>query len=222
MYFVPSYCHFAFPSIFSNRSSTLANPTCLTCHLGSTCTWATGIPSKVGITKHVVICACHHPLTPHKDFSTLLIQCQGPSHPHQLLLPLNPLGPATALKGEVKKRSFFSSLAPGPSPPSLAWPSTRVVSIDLPSGDQLHSRLHLPPSFDAGQQTPLLLHFPSAVREEVRTLQHVHQFIWMGFVFLDRGRLHASKENDGRLENGRNRLKVEVPPGSEFVSDSRW
>ena len=158
----------------------------------------------------------------YKDFSTLLIQCQGPSHPHQLLLPLNPLGPATALKGEVKKRSFFSSLAPGPSPPSLAWPSTRVVSIDLPSGDQLHSRLHLPPSFDAGQQTPLLLHFPSAVREEVRTLQHVHQFIWMGFVFLDRGRLHASKENDGRLENGRNRLKVEVPPGSEFVSDSRW
>ena len=172
--------------------------------------------------QHVVMCACHHPLTPHKDFSTLLIQCQGPSHPHQLLLPLNPLGPATALKGEVKKRSFFSSLAPGPSPPSLAWPSTRVVSIDLPSGDQLHSRLHLPPSFDAGQQTPLLLHFPSAVREEVRTLQHVHQFIWMGFVFLDRGRLHASKENDGRLENGRNRLKVEVPPGSEFVSDSRW
>ena len=158
----------------------------------------------------------------YKDFSTLLIQCQGPSHPHQLLLPLNPLGPATALKGEVKKRSFFSSLAPGPSPPSLAWPTTRVVSIDLPSGDQLHSRLHLPPSFDAGQQTPLLLHFPSAVREEVRTLQHVHQFIWMGFVFLDRGRLHASKENDGRLENGRNRLKVEVPPGSEFVSDSRW
>ena len=156
----------------------------------------------------------------YKDFSTLLIQCQGPSHPHQLLLPLNPLGPATALKGEVKKRSFFSSLAPGPSPPSLAWPSTRVVSIDLPSGDQLHSRLHLPPSFDAGQQTPLLLHFPSAVREEVRTLQHVHQFIWMGFVFLDRGRLHASKENDGRLENGRNRLKVEVPPGSEFVSDA--
>ena len=156
----------------------------------------------------------------YKDFSTLLIQCQGPSHPHQLLLPLNPLGPATALKGEVKKRSFFSSLAPGPSPPSLAWPTTRVVSIDLPSGDQLHSRLHLPPSFDAGQQTPLLLHFPSAVREEVRTLQHVHQFIWMGFVFLDRGRLHASKENDGRLENGRNRLKVEVPPGSEFVSDA--
>ena len=42
----------------------------------------------------------------------------------------------------------------------------------------------------------------------------------MGFVFLDRVRLDASKENNGRLENGRNRLKVEVPPGSEFVSDA--
>ena len=38
---------FGICSISSNRSSMLADPTCLTCHLGATCTWVTGLPSKV-------------------------------------------------------------------------------------------------------------------------------------------------------------------------------
>jgi len=125
--------------ISSNRNSMLANPTCLTCHLGSTCTWASGLPSK--------------------DFSRLLIQCKGPSPPHQLLLPLNPPGAATSLKG--------------PSPTPLAWPSTTVVSMDLPSGDQLHARLHLPPHLleDDGRRAaaPLLLHFPPSIGQQVVT-----------------------------------------------------
>ena len=41
--------NFTLFSISSNRSSMLASPTCLTCHLSSTCTWASALPSKVVI-----------------------------------------------------------------------------------------------------------------------------------------------------------------------------
>ena len=44
---IPVFLAFGICSISSNRSSMLATPSCLTCHLASTCTWASGLPSKV-------------------------------------------------------------------------------------------------------------------------------------------------------------------------------
>ena len=107
-----------------------------------------------------------------KDFSRLLIQCKGPSPPHQLLLPLNPPGAATSLKGGISRKVPSNNpLTSGPSPTPLAWPSTTVVSMDLPSGDQLHARLHLPPHLleDDGRRAaaPLLLHFPPSIGQQV-------------------------------------------------------
>ena len=50
-----------------------------------------------------------------------------------------------------------------------------MVSIDLPSGDQLHALLHLPPRLvdDEGRRAaaPLILHFPSALGQQVQHTQ---------------------------------------------------
>ena len=39
--------HRVFFSTSTNRSSAMSKPTCLTCHLSTTCSWATALPSKV-------------------------------------------------------------------------------------------------------------------------------------------------------------------------------
>ena len=106
---------------------------------------------------NILIVACCHSMTflNVKDFSNILIFCEGPSPPHQLILPLHPPGQAVLLKGDFCKmhQGFFHlNLSSGESPLFLAWPTTRVVSVTLPSDSSTSSSIILPRQIKKGKQ----------------------------------------------------------------------
>ena len=106
---------------------------------------------------NILIVACCHSMTfPNlKGFSNILIFCEGPSPPHQLILPLHPPGQAVLLKGDFCKmhQGFFHlNLSAGESPLFLAWPTTRVVSVTLPSDSSTSSSIILPRQIKKGKQ----------------------------------------------------------------------
>ena len=173
--------HRLFFSTSTNRSSAMSKPTCLTCHLSTTCSWATALPSKVFKCKresykiqdaycqrqctapllnacgNILIVACCHSMTFPilKDFSNILIFCEGPSPPHQLILPLHPPGQAVLLKGvfcKMHQGFIHLNLSSGESPLFLAWPTTKVVSVTLPSDSSTSSSIILPRQIKKGKQ----------------------------------------------------------------------
>ena len=106
---------------------------------------------------NILIVACCHSMTllNLKDFSNILIFCEGPSPPHQLILPLHPPGQAVLLKGDFCKmhQGFIHlNLSAGESPLFLAWPTTRVVSVTLPSDSSTSSSIILPRQIRKGKQ----------------------------------------------------------------------
>ena len=177
--------HRLFFSTSTNRSSAMSKPTCLTCHLSTTCSWATALPSKVFKCKRESVQDTRCTLPKHnspiaqrlglvclwqyfdscllsfydflnlKDFSNILIFCEGPSPPHQLILPLHPPGQAVLLKGvfcKMHQGFIHLNLSSGESPLFLAWPTTRVVSVTLPSDLSTSSSITLPRQIKKGKQ----------------------------------------------------------------------
>ena len=106
---------------------------------------------------NILIVACCHSMTflNLKDFSNILIFCEGPSPPHQLILPLHPPGQAVLLKGvfcKMHQGFIHLNLSSGESPLFLAWPTTKVVSVTLPSDSSTSSSIILPRQIKKGKQ----------------------------------------------------------------------